>query len=89
MTAKVNDRYNADNNGFGVRKDAPPAKNPALTGMQTYYDDAAFYLGASQLIPAEIPVANYAQSIAFGGDPRPQLRTLDADWARLALRTAA
>ncbi|MGN6409367.1 MAG: ABC transporter substrate-binding protein [Curtobacterium sp.] len=89
MTAKVNDKYNADNNGFGVRKDAPPAKNPALTGMQAYYDDAAFYLGASQLIPAEIPVANYAQSIAFGGDPRPQLRTLDADWARLALRTAA
>ncbi|MCA5922070.1 ABC transporter substrate-binding protein [Curtobacterium oceanosedimentum] len=89
MSTKVNDRYNADNNGFGVRKDAPPASNPALRGMQSYYDDAAFYLGASQLIPAEIPVANYAQSIAFGGDPQRQLRTLDADWARLALRTAA
>ncbi|WIB76669.1 extracellular solute-binding protein [Curtobacterium sp. MCPF17_002] len=89
MQPKVNDKYNADNNGFGVRKDAPPASNPALTGMQSYYDDAAFYLGASQLIPAEIPVANYAQSIAFGGDAQRQLRTLDADWARLALRTAA
>jgi raffinose/stachyose/melibiose transport system substrate-binding protein len=89
MQSKVNDQYNADNNGFGVRKDAPPASNPALRGMQSYYDDAAFYLGASQLIPAEIPVANYAQSIAFGGDPQRQLRTLDADWARLALRMAA
>ena len=57
--------------------------------MQDSYDQAKFSLGASQLIPAEIPVANYAQSIAFGGDPRPQLRTLDSDWARLALRTAA
>ncbi|WIB25647.1 extracellular solute-binding protein [Curtobacterium sp. MCSS17_015] len=89
MAPAVNDRYNADNNGFGVRKDAPPASNPALRGMQSYYDDAAFYLGASQLIPAEIPVANYAQSIAFGGDPQRQLRTLDSDWARLALRSAA
>ncbi|ROP60943.1 ABC transporter substrate-binding protein [Curtobacterium sp. ZW137] len=88
MQPKVNDKYNADNNGFGVRKDAPPASNPALAGMQSFYDSAAFSLGASQLIPAEIPVANYAQAIALGGDPARQLRTLDADWARLALRSA-
>jgi len=89
MSPEINDRYNADNNGFGVRKDSPPVSNPALRGMQDSYDDARFYLGASQLIPAEIPVANYLQSIAFGGAPAPQLRTLDGDWARLALRSAA
>lgn len=89
MSPEISDRYNADNNGFGVRKDSPPVSNPALRGMQDSYDQAAFYLGASQLIPAEIPVANYLQSIAFGGAPDPQLRTLDGDWARLALRSAA
>jgi raffinose/stachyose/melibiose transport system substrate-binding protein len=86
MRPEINDKYNSDNNGFGVRKDAPPASNPALAGMQKYYDDAAFYLGASQLIPAAIPVANYAQSIALGAAPKAPLQTLDADWARLALR---
>ena len=86
MRPEINDKYNADNNGFGVRKDAPPASNPALAGMQKYYDDAAFYLGASQLIPAAIPVANYAQSIALGAASEAPLQTLDADWARLALR---
>ncbi|MFJ3029211.1 ABC transporter substrate-binding protein [Curtobacterium sp. NPDC087080] len=89
MSPAISDQYNADNNGFGVRKDSPPVANPALSGMQDSYDRAAFYLGASQLIPAEIPVANYLQSIAFGGAPEPQLRTLDGDWARLALRSAA
>lgn len=89
MTPAISDQYNADNNGFGVRKDSPPVSNPALRGMQDSYDDARFSLGASQLIPAEIPVANYLQSIAFGGAPEPQLRTLDGDWARLALRSAA
>lgn len=88
MSPQVNDKYNADNNGFGTRKDSPPAANPALAGMQSYYDDAAFYLGPSQIIPAEIPVANYAQAIALGAQPQPQMRTLDADWARVALRTA-
>lgn len=89
MSPAISDQYNADNNGFGVRKDSPPVSNPALRGMQDSYDDARFSLGASQLIPAEIPVANYLQSIAFGGAPEPQLRTLDGDWARLALRSAA
>jgi raffinose/stachyose/melibiose transport system substrate-binding protein len=88
MKPAVIDRYNADNNGFGVRADAPPMKNPALAGMQKYYDEGAFYLGASQLIPASIPVANYAQAMALGSNPATQLRTLDADWARLALRSA-
>lgn len=89
MSPKVADKYNAANNGFGTKKDSPPASNPALRGMQSYYDDARFYLGPSQIIPAEIPVANYVQSIALGADPQPQLRTLDADWARVARRTAA
>ncbi len=87
MTPAVQNKYNADNNGFGTTTDAPPIANPALEGMQKYYDSAAFYLGASQLIPSEIPVANYAQSIALGDSPQPLLSRLDNDWSRLALRS--
>lgn len=88
MKPEIINTYNADNNGFGVTKHAPPATNPALAGMQKYYDNAAFYLGPSQLIPSAIPVANYAQSIALGSDPKRVLRTLDSDWARLARRAS-
>ncbi len=87
MRPEIHNAYNADNNAFGTTKDAPPAANPALAGMQKYYDDAAFYLGASQLIPSAIPVANYAQSIALGARPGPVLEQLDGDWSRLALRS--
>ncbi len=87
MQPEIQNKYNADNNAFGTTKDAPPTGNPALVGMQKYYDDAAFYLGASQLIPSAIPVANYAQSIVLGSRPAPVLEQLDGDWARLALRS--
>ncbi|GAA4267421.1 ABC transporter substrate-binding protein [Frondihabitans peucedani] len=87
MRPEIQNRYNADNNAFGTTKDAPPTSNPALVGMQKYYDDAAFYLGGSQLVPSEIPLANYAQSIALGAKPESVLRQLDGDWARLAIRS--
>lgn len=87
MQPEIQNKYNADNNAFGTTKDAPPTGNPALVGMQKYYDDAAFYLGASQLIPSAIPVANYAQSIVLGARPAPVLEQLDGDWSRLALRS--
>ncbi|WP_370514014.1 hypothetical protein [Cellulomonas sp. JZ18] len=62
--------------------------NTTLVELKEYYDRAAFYLGASQLIPQSIPLQNYAQSIATGADPLPVLRTLDADWSRLAFRSS-
>ncbi|MCU1527919.1 MAG: carbohydrate-binding protein [Frondihabitans sp.] len=87
MRPDIQNKYNADNNAFGTTNSAPPTKNPALIGMQKYYDDAAFYLGPSQLVPSAIPVLNYAQSIALGSSARPVLHQLDGDWSRLALRS--
>lgn len=88
MRPQISDKYNADNFGFGVRRDSPPSKSPVLAGLQGSFNAGKFYLGVSQLIPASIPVTNYAQAIALGSDPTTQLRTLDADWSRLALRNA-
>jgi raffinose/stachyose/melibiose transport system substrate-binding protein len=86
MQPEVIDAYNAQALGFGVTEDAAPVTNSTLLELREYYDRGAFYLGASQLVPQSIPLQNYAQSIATGADPLPILRTLDADWSRLAFR---
>lgn len=87
MRPDVIDAYNAHALGFGVTKDAAPVTNGTLVELQDYYDRAAFYLGASQLVPQSIPLQNYTQSLAAGAAPEPVLQTLDADWRRLAFRS--
>jgi raffinose/stachyose/melibiose transport system substrate-binding protein len=87
MQPEIIDAYNAHALGFGVTKDAAPVTNETLVELKDYYDRAAFYLGASQLVPQSIPLQNYTQSLATGAAPEPVLRTLDADWRRLAFRS--
>jgi raffinose/stachyose/melibiose transport system substrate-binding protein len=88
MRKDVIDAYNAEALGFGVTTDAAPVTNSTLVELKEYYDRADFYLGASQLVPQSIPLQNYTQSLATGAEPEPVLRTLDADWARLAFRAS-
>ncbi|MGJ9403978.1 ABC transporter substrate-binding protein [Arthrobacter sp. KK5.5] len=83
----VQDAYNAHALGFGVRKDAPPVEDERLLEMQPYVDRGAFYQGASQGVPRTIPFESYSQAIVYGADLENTLRTLDADWARLARRS--
>lgn len=87
MQPEIIDTYNADNLGFGVTEDAAEVTNPTLVELKEYYDRAAFYIGASQLVPQSIPLQNYTQSLVSGARPESVLRTLDADWARLAFRS--
>ncbi|WP_425411827.1 ABC transporter substrate-binding protein [Mycetocola saprophilus] len=82
----VIDDYNAKFLGYGTTTDAAPVTDPRIVGMREYYDRAAFYQGASKAIPLTIPTENYVQGIVLGADPKSTLATLDADWARLALR---
>lgn len=86
MQQDVMDEYNAEFLGFGTTKDAAPATDPRILGMQEYYDEGKFYQGASKFISLSIPTDNYMQAVVTGGDPDAALRRLDADWARLALR---
>jgi raffinose/stachyose/melibiose transport system substrate-binding protein len=87
MQPEIIDTYNTDNLGFGVTEGAAAVENPTLLELKEYYDRAAFYVGPSQLVPRSIPMENYTQALATGAEPMPILRTLDADWARLAFRT--
>ena len=86
MQKDVMDDYNAAFLGFGTTTDAAPVTDERIIGMQEYYDDGRFYQGPSRAIPLTIPTDNYIQSMVTGGDPQRILATLDADWARLALR---
>jgi raffinose/stachyose/melibiose transport system substrate-binding protein len=88
MQDEVIDAYNRDNLAYSTRKGAPPQTDERLAGLQQYVDDAAFYQGAGTFIPTSIPLGNYLQSAIRSGDFTSMLRRLDADWRRLAGRSA-
>lgn len=82
----VMDAYNTAQLGYGTTTDAAPVTDPRIVGMKEYYEAAEFYQGASRAIPLTIPTDNYLQGLALGSSVENTLKTLDADWARLALR---
>lgn len=81
--------YNASQLGFTPTTDAPAPDDPRVEGMTEYYDNGQIYQGPSVLVPKTIPVFNYAQAMILGGNPDSYLRTMDADWARVAFRAPA
>lgn len=83
---EIADKYNATNNGFGVRADSPAVSDERLKDLQGFIDKAAFYQGTSTAIPKTIPFENYMQSIFTGGSIEETLATLDGDWQRNARR---
>lgn len=86
QTEIMND-YNASQLGYGTTTDSAPVADERIVDMKPYYEEARFYQGASKAIPLTIPTENYLQGLVTGAaDVASTLRTLDADWARLALR---
>lgn len=81
--------YNDAQLGFAPTTGAPAPDDPRIEGMTEYYEDGRIYQGPSVLVPRTIPVFNYSQAMALGSDPAAVLRTMDADWARLAFRAPA
>ncbi|PWJ66760.1 ABC transporter substrate-binding protein [Rathayibacter iranicus] len=80
------DRYNASQLGFGTTVEAAPPTDARIIEMAPYYQSGRIYQGASQQVPRTIPFENYLQSVVLGADPATVMRTVDADWARLARR---
>ena len=80
------EEYNASQLGFTPTTDAAPPDDPRVEGMIEYYDEGRIYQGPSVLVPKTLPMNNYAQAMVLGADPSSILRTLDADWARIAFR---
>ncbi|MDT0182676.1 extracellular solute-binding protein [Microbacterium sp. ARD31] len=78
--------YNEAQLGFAPTTDAPAPDDPRIEGMIEYYEDGRIYQGPSVLVPRTMPIFNYAQAMVLGSDPSRVLRTMDADWARIAFR---
>ncbi|KJQ52872.1 ABC transporter substrate-binding protein [Microbacterium sp. SA39] len=78
--------YNASQLGFTPTEDAPSPDDPRVEGMTEYYENGQIYQGPSVLVPRTLPVFNYAQAMVLGASPESTLRTMDADWARIAFR---
>lgn len=78
--------YNEAQLGFAPTTDAPAPDDPRIEGMIEYYQDGRIYQGPSVLVPRTMPIFNYAQAMVLGSDPSRVLRTMDADWARIAFR---
>ncbi|WP_258071698.1 ABC transporter substrate-binding protein [Clavibacter michiganensis] len=87
MQPEIHDAYNEEFLAFGTTTTAPAVTDERIVGMQSYYDEARFYQGASKAIPLTIPAENYVQGIVTGASAADTLRTMDADWRRLALRS--
>ncbi|MCR1162740.1 MULTISPECIES: extracellular solute-binding protein [unclassified Paenarthrobacter] len=83
---EVMDAYNKSQLGFTPTKDSTVVPDPRIAGMAGYYEQGKVYQGPSVLVPKTIPIMNYTQALVFGAGPESTLRTLDADWARLAFR---
>ncbi|MDN3445614.1 extracellular solute-binding protein [Microbacterium sp. APC 3901] len=80
------EEYNASQLGFTPTDDAPAPDDPRVEGMVEYYDNGQIYQGPSVLVPRTLPVFNYAQAMVLGASTTSTLRTMDADWARIAFR---
>nr|WP_203138802.1 extracellular solute-binding protein [Microbacterium sp. JZ31] len=81
--------YNASQLGFTPTADAPTPDDPRIEGMSEFYAEGRFYQGPSVLVPRTIPINGYAQAMVLGSDTGQMLRTIDADWARVAFRAPA
>jgi raffinose/stachyose/melibiose transport system substrate-binding protein len=78
--------YNDSQLGFTPTTDAAPPDDPRVEGMIEYYENGQIYQGPSVLVPRTLPVFNYAQAMVLGASTESTLRTMDADWARIAFR---
>nr|WP_296064317.1 extracellular solute-binding protein [uncultured Actinoplanes sp.] len=88
MRPAVQDKYNAQALAWSTTRNAPPVTDPHVAGLQPYLKEAKFYQGAGTYLPASIPVGNYLQELLISKDAGAFLERLDADWARLARRSA-
>ena len=88
MQPDVINTFNAENAAFSTLADAPPQQNPQLAGLAPLIEAGRFYQGITTYLPASITKDNYVQAFAIDRDAEAFLSTLDADWQRVAERTA-
>jgi raffinose/stachyose/melibiose transport system substrate-binding protein len=78
--------YNAEQLGFDPTTSAVSPTDARILGLAPYVEANKVYQGSSVLVPRAIPLMNYTQALVLGESPEEILRTIDADYARLAFR---
>jgi raffinose/stachyose/melibiose transport system substrate-binding protein len=89
MQPSVLNAYNQANLAFSPLKNAPPQKNPLVSGLQPYVSTGRFYQGPGTYVPITIPVGNYVQEMMLTGDVSGFTSSMDSAFKRLAIRTSA
>ncbi|PWJ49069.1 carbohydrate ABC transporter substrate-binding protein, CUT1 family [Quadrisphaera granulorum] len=88
MTPEVCATYNQKNLAFSPLLGAQGTTDPRTAGLAPYLEAGRIYQGAGTFVPNTIPLWNYFQGALLDGDGDGMLRILDADWDRLAKRSA-
>lgn len=80
--------FNEKNAAFSTLNDAAATSNPQITGLAPFVKEGRYYQGAGTYFPPAVPVGNYLQAFVYGKDGNKFLADLDAEWRRVAERTA-
>ena len=89
MQPALMNSYNQANLAFSPLKNAPPQKNPIVSGLEPYVRSGRFYQGAGTYVPITIPVGNYIQEMMLSKSVGGFTSSMDGDFRRLAVRTSA
>jgi raffinose/stachyose/melibiose transport system substrate-binding protein len=89
MQPKVMNAYNAANLAFSPLKNAPAQTNPLVAGLDSYVKAGRFYQGAGTYVPNVIPLGSFIQEMVLTGNVTGFVQQMDANFRRLAIRTAA
>lgn len=88
-TPEIIQAYNESQLGFVPTTSGETPSDPRIEGMVEYYTSGAVYIAPGQINPPAVPTNSYAQSLVLGDDATSILRSMDADWARVAFRQSA
>ena len=89
MQPSVVNAYNQANLAFSPLKNAPPQKNPLVSGLQQYVSSGRFYQGPGTYVPLTIPIGNFIQEMMLTGNVSGFTSSMDGAFKRLAIRTSA
>ncbi|MBO1267115.1 extracellular solute-binding protein [Arthrobacter sp. PO-11] len=88
LTPEVVNSYNQKHAAFSPLKAAPAVVDPQISGVAAHMAEGRYYQGAGTYFPPSVPMNNYIQSLVYSKDSGRFLADVDAEWRRVAERTA-
>ncbi|WP_427018908.1 ABC transporter substrate-binding protein [Pseudarthrobacter sp. P1] len=89
MSTPVLDAYSASQSSLTPVADAAPSADPALAGIQGYFNDGRVIGFFDHHVPASIPLTAILQQYILDGKENDFLAKMDNEFAKLAARTSS